>query len=290
MRQGNGNDGIVMNDVAECAGLHLRADYCSEHEWGIKGLRRKFGIDNEKLGIEKRRIANDGGVYLVEFTKKKEKCAFLTNFKSYKSIGYEKTPCDWNDAKQYVTDRRWFDLEHNEQSEGIAGAWDEDNFIAVVKGTKNINHLKDVYEAFQKNNIAIFLGGGSGPFMNAGLSIAIIDQLPAEIAKDMLNIDMIKINLDKAVKATGIEKKLDKAGLKYFALSPEWNDPESPSDGIKFWLNPSDQVNHNHGWYSVEQLEEWIDGKGPIIKKAPTTVPTKPQSIEFTDENGNLIV
>lgn len=266
MRQGNGNDGFVINDVEECAGIHLRADYCAEHEWGIKGLRSHFGIDDSKIGIEKRRISKMGALYLVEFTKKREKCAFLTNRLVYENLSSNTVQGKWKDLKDYISDFRWFDIEKNEQSEGVAGAWDEDNFIVVVKGKENIDRLKKVYEAFQKNDIAIFLGGGNGPFQNAGLSIAIISELPNEIVQDMKNVDMDTINLKKAAEKTGIEKKLAKAGLGYHALSPQWNDKEDPSEGVKFWLNPREQDKYNYGWYSVNELEMWIEGKGPIPK------------------------
>jgi hypothetical protein len=292
MREGNGNDGFVMNDVEECAGIHLRADYCSEHEWGIKSIRQKFGIDDTRLGIDKRRISTSGNVYLVEFKTQNTKCAFLTNYLIYLPNSFERGEGTWNDLKTFINPHRWFNTEHNEQSEGVAGAWNENNFLVVVKGTENIDKLKEVYEAFQTNDVAIFLGGGSGPFMNAGLSISIISQLPSEIAKDMMDIDMMKINLDKAAKKTGIHKKLEKAGLKYYALSPSWNDPETPSDGIKFWLNPSDQQANNHGWYTVEELKQWIKGKGPIPKKASDSIQSKTNSQEFrlTDDEGNIIV
>ena len=267
MRQGNGNDGIVMNDVDECAGIHLRADYCAEHEWGIKDIRREFGIDADKIGIEKRRISNPGNVYLVEFTKNTEKCAFLTNALTYVDVISERSQGKWEDFKNYVSDYRWFDLKRNELSQGVAGAWDSKHFIVVVKGNENIDMLKELYNAFQKNDVAIFLGGGgNGPFQNYGLSIAIISQLPNEIIQDMKNVDMHKINLEKAADKTGIAKKLKKAGLGYYALSPEWNDPDNPSEGVKFWLNPTEQHKYNHGWYTVDELKEWIKGKGPILK------------------------
>ena len=266
MREGNGNDGFVINDVDECAGIHLRADYCAEHEFGIKGIKRTFGIDDEKIGIEKRRISQSSKVYMDEFTYKKSKCALLTNQTVYDESVHELGQGQWKDLKSYISDYRWIDLKHNELSEGVAGSWDGDTFLIVVQGAANIKLLKEVYDAFQKNDIAIFLGGGNGPFMNPGLSISIISQLPAEIIKNMHHADMQTIYLNQAVSKTGIKDKLEKAGLKYYALSPEWNDPEDPKDGVKFWLNPRDQANNNHGWFSVEDLELWIDGKGPIPK------------------------
>ena len=297
MREGMGNDGFVMNDVDDCAGLHLRADYCAEHEWGIKGMRDKFGINDEKVGIEKRRISKSDNVYLVEFTKKKEKCAFLTSSMVYSNVGFEQANVGfeqvegtWKELKRYINDHRWFDLERNTQSEGVAGAWDEKNFIVVVKGNDNIKRLKQVYEAFQNNDIAIFLGGGQGPFSNAGLSISIISQLPSELTQNMYNVDMNSHRLDKAASKTGIKDRLKKAGLRFFALSPEWNDPEIPSDGVKFYLNPWEQISNNSGWFTVEELDQWITGEGPIPKKKSVKVNPDNSPDEWTDEEGNLIV
>ena len=267
MRQGMGNDGIIMNDVEECAGIHLRADYCAEHEWGIKGFKRSFGMDETKLGIEKRRIRNNGGVYLIKFTKKGEKCALLSNYRMHTSLSSGKQELNGTDVKEFINENRWFDLTHNEQSEGVAGAWDENYFLFVVKGSENISKIEEVYDAFQENDIAIFLGGGSKVFQNSGLSIAIISQLPEEIIRDMKNVDMNSINLQKAADKTGIAKKLEKAGLGYYALRPDWKDPEDPTEGVKFWLNPREQHLYNHGWYDIDELKLWIKGKGPIPKK-----------------------
>ena len=60
---------------------------------------------------------------------------------------------------------------------------------------------------------------------------------------------------------TGIYEKLEAAGKRFFALSPK-----ILKDGLRFWLNPYDQHIYNSGWYSVKDLEEWIDNKGKIIK------------------------
>ena len=152
-----GNDGIIMNDVEECAGIHLRADYCAEHEWGIKGFKRSFGMDETKLGIEKRRIRNNGGVYLVKFTKKGEKCAFLTNYRTHRAYSVNREELKGTDIKDFIYESRWFDLTHNEQSEGVAGAWDEKHFIFVVKAKIIFLSLKKYMMHFKKMTLLFFL-------------------------------------------------------------------------------------------------------------------------------------
>jgi len=74
--------------------------------------------------------------------------------------------------------------------------------------------------------------------------------------------------LYKDVEETGIKKKLENANLRYYALSPSRpNKNMKTKYNVMFWLNPQQQDIHNYGYFSVEQLEEWIEGKGPIPKK-----------------------
>lgn len=290
MREGMGNDGFVMNDVGGCAGFHLRADYCSEHEWGIKYMKRSFGINGDEVGIERRRIHNPNSVYFIKFKKNGEKCAFISNYKTYASSSLELRELKGTEVKDYVNERRWFHLKNNEQSEGVAGAWNEKNFICVVKGQDNVDKLQTVYDAFYEGDVAIFLGGGQGPFSNAGLSVSIITQLPAELIDNMRNTDMNDGWLKKTASKTGIESKIKKAGLRFYALSPEWNDAEDHSEGVKFWLNPIDQNKNNHGWYTVDELNQWIKGTGPIPKKVLVKTKSTNEELQWTDENGNLII
>jgi hypothetical protein len=72
------------------------------------------------------------------------------------------------------------------------------------------------------------------------------------------------------MKDTKIEEKIKKADLRYFALSPRWcNDGEKTRTKypIVFWLNPHDQHIYNSGWFTVEELEQWISKTGPVLKK-----------------------
>ena len=99
----------------------------------------------------------------------------------------------------------------------------------------------------------------------------IVDRLPKKYTDDMENADKDYIALLKAVKETRIEEKLKKANLKYFALSPRWV-KDMKMDGIQtkykviFFLNPREQSKYNAGWVTVEDLLDWIKGKGRIIR------------------------
>ena len=88
----------------------------------------------------------------------------------------------------------------------------------------------------------------------------------------MKDADKDAKRLQKADLKTGVKKKLEKAGKRYFACSPKWaNEIKSTADGkietkhdVIYWLNPMEQNIHNFGWYTVEDLEEWIEDKGKV--------------------------
>lgn len=69
-------------------------------------------------------------------------------------------------------------------------------------------------------------------------------------------------------------KKLKEANCRYFACSPKWShEIKSTADGeiktkypVIFWLNPMEQDRNSYGWFTVENLELWTQGKGPIVE------------------------
>ncbi|MCX7789241.1 MAG: hypothetical protein N2378_01250 [Chloroflexaceae bacterium] len=34
---------------------------------------------------------------------------------------------------------------------------------------------------------------------------------------------------------------------------------------IRFWLNPTDQVQYQSGWYTIDELIQWSKGYGPVF-------------------------
>lgn len=131
----------------------------------------------------------------------------------------------------------------------------------------------------------MWLGGG-GIFENAGLCLAIIDRVASASKKQMADADNDKKKLLEAAEKTGIRKRIEKARedyrkmaevetgrrcydpkFDYFALTPKW---KFPSDKTKykvvFWLNPTHQDKVNYGWFTVEELDLWLENKGPIPK------------------------
>jgi hypothetical protein len=74
-----------------------------------------------------------------------------------------------------------------------------------------------------------------------------------------LKLEHIRLGfLDKS--ALDIEHRLRAAGRDWFALK------ECPSG--QWFLNPYQQDKYNYGRFTLEDLEAWIEDKGPIVKSA----------------------
>jgi hypothetical protein len=244
---------FVMNDSGQFVGIMLGADFCAEHECGIERIKSDFGLkDEDKVwGIEKRRVhILPEGFELVERKDKKKYYALLYNPSSV-----------W--MKKLYPNKDFFPSELSLYGdETLACAWDERSF-GILTTKKYKNYLDELMKAFQNKDVAIGLGGGHA-FKNAGLSIMIISRLPQDYLESLYEKDKDYYELQKTAEKTKIKKVLEKAGKRYYALSPKWADENKKS--VKFWLNPIEQHVYNAGWYTVDELKLWAKNKGPVIK------------------------
>lgn len=248
MRKGRENGFLIIDE--KLVGINLGADHVAEHEWGIKGIRAKLGIDTSKTGLAQRKVS-----------KTHSDLHWLENFQLNKKDKKDKSR--WTG----IYFERIYDGDEAYIREGVYGEdlltlWDEDGFCAVSSNPEKVAQLKEVYDAFANNDIAIWLGGG-GPFQNAGLAVAIASRLPKEITDSWQQHDVEHNKLMFDFYATGIEAKLKAAGKGYFALSPRREEDGS----LIFWLNPMEQKANNYGWFKLPDLEAWARNEGPIINK-----------------------
>lgn len=253
--------------------MNLGADYCAEHEWGIKGLHASFGIpfgDDEKLGLEKRTITivPSSPDFCLEAHPKK----FVLYFQDASWMGVEATAKQQASIKANTTRGELYLY----GDKTLATAWDDKSFGVHTTSKEGISALAQVYDAFQRKDAAIWLGGG-GVFQNAGLVLAITSRVPKDKADGMRAADEDRVRLVAAAKATGIEDRLREAGRKWFALSPGWkfdkyggsDRPITTAHPVMFYLNPQEQRIHASGWFTVEDLEQWAEGKGPVMSVRP---------------------
>ena len=99
-------------------------------------------------------------------------------------------------------------------------------------------------------------------FGNPGLHILIKSKIPQNVSDACYESDLEGKKLAEDFDKTGIRDRLGKAGKKYFALSPK----RSSDGSIIVWLNPVDQDQNNYGWMTIQDLEDWIAGKGKVPK------------------------
>tara|TARA_B100001778_G_scaffold330827_1_gene333971 strand:- start:2677 stop:3564 length:888 start_codon:yes stop_codon:yes gene_type:complete len=278
----------------QVVGIQLGADFCAEHEFGIKDMKRSLGImdrDEAKkkkvFGLPRYRIGevNPDHFLFVE-TKTTHEAILIYNptilGSSWNSNYAEKLRAlnvkqlaDKHDIHFF---KPWRD---DEEPQTLATAWDGSSFGIHVKGEQPHAWLKELHQAFLNGDAVIYLGQPPIPaFSNSSLNLMIASRIPQEGLDTMEQADREQWELERDAEKTGIAKKLEKAGLRYYSLKPSrgvledrvshGKTPPTKYD-LMFWLNPREQDIHNHGWFTVEELEQWIEGKGPVPKKETTS-------------------
>jgi len=277
MRRGHKN-GWLENDNKEMIGMNLGADYVAEHEWGTSDLRETLGVADDKtvMGMERYRISNPKAEHILLREENKNNAVLICLRHAW----------DMKDLAAQKFDKIGHGELHIFDKEEIATAWSGSDFGIRVKRPVNVKRLKRLHNAILNKEAAIWLGGG-GVFQNAGLCIAIIDMVPEHLKKQMYDAHVDRKKLEDASDATGIKQRIDALNNEhreknkdsfharmyppcgYYALSPAWLNGDTKSKHpVMYWLNPSEQQKNHYGWYTVEQLEEWMEGKGPIIERA----------------------
>ena len=254
-------------------GVNFGSDFATEHECGIKPLRRSLGIpefSRESLGIENRRIklVNPGVNYFYVERNKRTMLAFNPHVHNEES------------AKHIMnfdidTDKACFHELQLMRDQDLCCCWDDTSF-GILTNNKNQQWMKLLNNAILSQDAMILLGFKDTWISNPGLVISIISKLPSEITDQLRDADLDHFKLMDRVDEIGILKRLEdtKKGkfntCGFMACSPRWITGQGSRMQTKydvmFWLNPMEQQLNNAMWCTVEDLDLWIEGKGPIIK------------------------
>ncbi len=258
MRNSSHTEPLAHDGVAFA--IVMGADYCSEHEWGITDMQRLLGlIDGD--GIEGRRIRNT------------------------RSLSCTKT-----NGRVYFGNVALMEHRDAQEVKGKpASEWDGCNFLmSATEGTAEAALMRDIYQACEKGDGFLLTFGSRNPFGRGGLAVGMIDKLPQMYKDQLLENDLASAALEKAWKP--VREHLDgllanptfhelhkkylwkyewqREKLSYFALSPKRLE-DGPVEGSAYpfmlWLNPNEQDLYASGWYTVEQIEQWSRGEGPVI-------------------------
>lgn len=289
-----GMDPIIFfseNKKPRLTGFCLSADFCAEHEWGIQKLRDAFGCDPEaEAGIPRRVIAKTtrrgyisgkgaGDIELISYFEDDERAILLGNAESHAQYIKEELKKGKPLSELVPGELRLssYRLTRKKKSEPeIGAAWSERDFGIHVTA-KEIPLLRELRGHFARKNVVLMMGGGNSPFENAGLILAVANRLPKKVVEVWKEGDLDQEKLMKTHERIGIEQKLketwsDKprdweSGCRWFALSPRWAEGKWKKQTrypIIYWLNPQDQQNNYFGWVTIEDLKDWIKGKGKI--------------------------
>lgn len=276
------NSQILKNDDGKPIGIFTGSDHCAEHEWGIADLHRYLGMDKSLLGVAKRTNRDGKNVH---FAKSKIKIKGVVHNMAILVFG---SPVAYGDIKtndRYTLKRIRDSYSYSLDKDRLHCEWDDKGCLVAVVGEENVKLLSRLYESAQSCKLFLTICG-TGPFNNGGLTIIDIDDIPQKDKDNMLAIDLDAIKLKEASLATGIEAKLKAtqtsdwnypaSGCKWMALSPRWlKETEKEKANTKYpvvyWLNPESQDKVNCGWFTVEDLKDWIKGVGKIPKNTQST-------------------
>lgn len=296
MRKASQNYGLLIVDNV-FFGIALGYDYCAEHEWGIKDLKRTCGIpegNKNNMGIRCRTITKAPNIIFNEEKYKKKKFGILyTGFKFRTQEDNEKyIPRDLENYKESLIWNEKWNKEHpnRECKDNIITAWDSGSFGIAVMGGKEVEYLKELKTAIESLNLTIAITNlrAINPFAGSSLCLLITNRIPQEAIDSMYAADKEyydredyeeKIGMKDIIKKHG--NKNGYMGLHYFlACSPKWIDYKDAENrekqkkkhntkyDITYWINYSDD-DSNYGWYTVEQIREWLTGSKKLTEVVP---------------------
>lgn len=252
MRHSTHDCGVIYDENDNLVGVNLGWDFVSEHEWGIKNTSHILGIKGEGDGPDRHLVNNVSSIQSTTVTINKVKwhMIFCHEYRDLKS------------AKTSLPG--WF----NEDSTAIA-AWSDGGFVVGIRDKKVHDAILD---ALTNDDAIVTLeqlfAKESNPFSNSGLKILIRSAIPQKWEEDWIAAHEDNRKLLAASDATGIKAKLKENGRGFYALSPRWisdiKKAKSKYD-VVYWLNPAEQQKYNFGWFTVEDLEQWAEGTGPIM-------------------------
>lgn len=252
---------ILRTEDNKIVGIWMKADFTAEHEWGIADIYSLFEVNTNLLGVKKRTIRSAKPARLLHG----KKADYL--------IGIE----TWRTDESLLT---WLEktteLHSSYKPDDINSIWSGEGFCVVAKNEQDKQILQEIYQAFQKKDVALWIGGGGdNPFDSGGLVVAIKSRMSQESIKNMLEHDKNEKNLKSSSKRLGIEDKIKVCkhadGYKVF---PYWTNQKigfTQRDGkgieertkhkVVYWLRGRDL----YDYFTVEEINEWLKNNTGII-------------------------
>ncbi len=276
MRRGY-NCFFIRDTHGEIFGINLGADFTAEHEWGIKGICRYFDISHELDGFDGRKnnkFPNDkessieldghGEMYILE---QKNLYGIVFNYPKKYLDGLLKGELRIHDY--YRSNYSVIcNIEEKDQKD-LACAWDENSFAFVTIPTvERKAFINKLFESFKNLNGVVMLGGLRVFIENAGLVLLNYNKIPEDIKEEFKNKDIKAKKNQKLYREleekSGVFEALKKSKKEFFYLNIQSLDKNgNPS----WWLNPMEQQKYEAGGYSTQDLLDWANNKGKVLKR-----------------------
>ena len=279
---------LTASDTHAPFGLSLGFDFTAEHESGLSGLEQLLGIGKDgSEGVDRRRATVDAyeiarHVLFAELDATPTRHA-ETVFAVGPDMAHRRD--DLLDRRRRLPlDAPVVTEKAAEGAPGYAASWGQAGFILRAVSPPARTVVRALFDGLQDGDFAVGLGGASA-FARAPLNLCRPSLMPAELHTAILAADRAHARLMRAADQTGIADRLKAAGCAWRALKPDWVDAfdtmprrtGSPADHtsapVIFFLNPVDQRRHHHGWFTVEDLDAWAAGTGPVMKDPEPTAP-----------------
>lgn len=286
MRVAYNDFGLIWSDseFPEIIGIKLGYDFTAEHEHGTKPLAKLLEINGfdptvakpkkSHIGVNARTINSVDNVYIGDFEIDSHHYYYLYVGDIFYGDGPDKKKIEARIKSQMAVN-----LEQMIEASSVATAWSDSDICFVCKIP---NLPKYFLDNMKKKNVFFGRLVHSGA---ASFSMVLISKIPDETADMMMKDDMSIIELNKIDESIGIREALKKKDRDwslahpnamtspwgFMALSPrlikdskkEKYDTKHP---LIYWLNPRNQELISAGWYTVEDLETWLNGEpGKIV-------------------------
>jgi hypothetical protein len=142
----------------------------------------------------------------------------------------------------------------------------------AVGGVDNMRNLHEIKKAIDRLDIAVFISNPTpgSPFARYSLCLYIVSRTPESVKELMKAGDLEYWELMDESDKTGIKSLIHRTS--YIALTPRKIDAEAmkirnTAFPLLYWLNPMNQKDYEFGWWTVEELRQWHQGEGPILKE-----------------------
>jgi len=254
MKRASQDNGLIDYE-GKFIGIALGYDYCAEHEWGIKDLKRLCGMPDasrKNMGVKNRTITIVPPIVFKEEVVTRDR----KNLNKGKyAILY--TGISWHtqeeneqhiprELKNYVEDLNWnaeWNTKHPDTRGGkdnIITAWDGGSFGVAVMGDKEVEWLKELKTAIEEKRLTIAVANlrPKNPFAGSSLCLMITDRIPQETLDMMYLGDKEYFDREDYEKKIGMKKIIEKN-----------KEHRRKNDNL---------YGHDHGYY-IACNPKWID-------------------------------